>query len=219
MNGPLSVPHPRYRYHKLAVLVSGTGSLLEAMLAQNVPIGLVLADRDCRGIEIARQAKIPTVTVFRTAFGYQPGCQSWQREEFTRKVMTALEGFDVDLVVMAGFMTIFHPVMFTRYGGRVLNIHPALLPNFRGGTAVADTVAANVATTGSTIHVATEVLDDDRYILRQSQVSVRQEDGRTIDTVDELWERIKVEERRMYPEVLWAILRGEIDLTQICQRV
>ena len=110
---------------------------------------------------------------------------------------------------MAGFMTILKEPMFEAYGGHILNIHPALLPDFKGDTAVADALAAGVKVTGSTIHIATTELDEGP-ILRQLRVPV--EPG---DDVDSLWERIKIEERKLYPEVLRDILNGKIDLDHI----
>ena len=100
---------------------------------------------------------------------------------------------------MAGFLTILHPMIFEHYSGRILNTHPSLLPSFKGAHAVRDTLAAGVPLTGPTIHVATEVLDDERHIIAQSAtVPVL-----ASDDVDTLWERVKVEERRLYPRVLW----------------
>ncbi len=113
---------------------------------------------------------------------------------FTWRSCAALTRHDIDLVAMAGFFTILHPVIFERYAGRILNTHPALLPSFKGAHAVRDTLAPGSAVTGPTIHVATEVLDDERHILAQSaRVPVLPGDD-----VDTLWERVKVEERRFY---------------------
>lgn len=193
---------------KLAVLVSGKGSLLEAMIEQNIPIALVLADKQCRGVAIAVEHSIPTKVIDRRQFGYQKGVgEAWDRRGFTVAVTDFLDESGIEVVAMAGFMTVFDQVMFERYGGRVLNSHPALLPQFKGATAVADALAAGVTETGSTIHVATEILDDETTILGQVKVPVLPGDD-----VDTLWERIKVEERQLYPQVLRQILDGSTKL-------
>lgn len=197
---------------KIAVLVSGSGTILDAMIKAEVPIAFVLADKPCRGIEIAKEAGIETAIINRNNFGYRPGIgDGWRREGFTWSVVHALQERDIDLVAMAGFKTVFHRVMFTIYKGRVLNIHPALLPLHPGEFAVRDTLAAGDTETGSTIHIATKVLDDPTYIVAQ-RAGIRVMPG---DDESSLWERIKVMERQFYPSVLYDILDGTIDLQQI----
>jgi phosphoribosylglycinamide formyltransferase-1 len=182
---------------KLAVLVSGTGSILEAMIEYKLPISLVLSDRPCRGIEIAKAAGIKTVVLPRT-FG-----KSFDRENYTRDVVNVLLNNAIDLVAMAGYMTVFHKVMFDFYKDRVLNIHPALLPNFKGDHAVRDALAAGVKVTGTTIHYATEVMDEGRII---AQEEVERLDD---DTEETLHERIKQVERRLYPQTVKKLLLEE----------
>jgi phosphoribosylglycinamide formyltransferase 1 len=179
---------------RVAVLVSGTGSILEAMIAAEVPVVMVLADRPCRALEIADAAGIATALVDRHAFG---GFGSdFDRGSYTDAVIARLEAAAVDLVAMAGFGTVLAPAMFTSFPGRVLNTHPALLPAFPGWHAVADALAAGVAVTGCTVHVATAETDAGP-VLAQEQVPVRPG-----DTVDTLHERIKAVERRLYPETV-----------------
>jgi phosphoribosylglycinamide formyltransferase-1 len=173
---------------KLAVFVSGTGSLLEAMIEDKLLIALVVADRECRGLKIAAAAGIPTEFVERANFG-----KSFDRRGYTLDIVRALEQYEIDLVAMAGFMTILDPVIFDRFPGRILNTHPALLPAFKGDHAVRDALAYGVKVSGCTIHIATEELDAGR-ILAQEAVTV--DPG---DTKDTLHERIKQVERRLYP--------------------
>jgi phosphoribosylglycinamide formyltransferase-1 len=180
---------------RLAVPVSGTGSLLNAMIADGLTISLVIADRECKGIEIAKGANIPTLVLPR----------SFKRDEFDRPKYTGevLDVFmrrDIALVAMAGFMTVFAPVMFTHYANKITNIHPALLPAFKGDKAVADALAFGVKITGTTVHYATEKLDDGPII---AQEAVPVMPG---DTVETLHERIKVAERRIYPIVIRNLL-------------
>lgn len=199
---------------KIAVLVSGSGTILNAMIEAGVPIGFVLADKDCKGIQIAHDAHIPNMVVNRNAYGYHKDAgDDWDREGFTWAVAAALKAADINVVAMAGFFTILHPIFFDDFAGRILNIHPALLPLHPGEFAVRDTLEAGDTETGSTIHIATEVLDDATYIVAQTDpVPVLPDDD-----VDTLWDRIKVEERKLYPRVLWRIIQGDIDLNAIYQ--
>jgi phosphoribosylglycinamide formyltransferase 1 len=186
---------------RLAVLVSGTGSLLEAMIAGRLPIALVLADRTCRGLDIAQAAGLPTAVIDRRRFGFRLRAP-WDREGFTAAVTQALQDRHIALVALSGFMTVFAPSIFEPYAGRILNTHPALLPDFKGGHAVADALAAGVAATGCTVHLATPELDSGT-ILAQAKVPILPG-----DTVDILWERIKQVERKLYPQVINNYLRS-----------
>ena len=201
----------------IAVLVSGSGTLLEAMIKEKVPISLVLADRKCRGLEIAEEASIDQVPADRKTYGYHQGVgNDWDREGFTDMVASLLRARGIDVVAMAGFMTIFSPSMFTaeNFEGRVLNSHPALLPLFPGEHAVRDTLVAGAAETGSTIHIATEIMDDPRFIVaQQGGVPVLPD-----DTVDSLWDRIKRDvEWQLYPKVLRDVCSGAINLADYYQ--
>jgi phosphoribosylglycinamide formyltransferase 1 len=199
----------------IAVLASGSGTILASIIEHGPPIAVVATDRPCKAMEVASAAGVPAIMVNRRDFGYQAGIgEDWDRRGFTRTISDVLAEYDVDVVAMAGFFTILHEVIFERYEGRILNTHPALLPSFKGAHAVRDTLASGVKTTGPTIHVATERLDDERCIIAQSR-DVPVLPG---DDVDTLWERIKVEERRLYPQVLWDIVNGEIDLEQLRKR-
>ena len=115
---------------------------------------------------------------------------------FTERVVDALQRHDVDLVAMAGFMTILEKPVFDAFPGRILNTHPALLPAFRGAHAVEEALEAGVKVTGCTVHVATLEVDAGP-ILAQEAVPVL--DG---DTVESLHERIKAVERRLYPDTI-----------------
>jgi len=182
---------------KIAVLVSGTGSLLEAMIEQKLPIDLVVADRHCRGIdEVIAGKKIPSELVERKNFS-----KTFDREAYTREILDVLIENKIDVVVMAGFMTIFSLIIFESYKNRVLNIHPSLLPLFKGDNAVADALKAGVKFTGTTVHIATEKLDSEETILAQEKVPVFEN-----DTVNSLHERIKKVERVLYPATIRTFL-------------
>ena len=178
------------------VLVSGSGTLLEAMVAAGTPVALVASDRPCRGLDVATAAEIPTVLVDRRDFG---GFSSaFDRDAYGRALAAALG--DADLIAMAGFGTILSRSFHEAFPGRVLNTHPSLLPAFKGWHAVRDVLAAGVTETGCTVHVATEALDDGPVL---AQVVV------PIDPMDDeasLHERIKEVERALFPVVIRDVL-------------
>ena len=191
---------------KLAVFVSGTGSLLEAFLDAGLPIDLVLADRPCRGIDVVapagggsasggKDSKIPTELVFRTDFS-----KNFDREAYTRQILEALKRHQIDVVAMAGFNTVLGSSIFEEYGGRILNTHPALLPSFKGHYAVRDALAYGVKVTGCTVHIATPEIDVGK-ILAQQAVPVLPD-----DTEESLHERIKEVERTLYLEAIRAFI-------------
>ena len=121
---------------------------------------------------------------------------------FTAAIVEALTAHDVDLVAMAGFMTVLAEPMFVAFPGKVINTHPSLLPSFRGAHAVADALAAGVKVTGCTIHIATIEVDDGP-ILAQEAVPILDSDDE-----DALHERIKAVEHRLYPRVLAELVAG-----------
>lgn len=185
---------------ELAVLVGGSGTLADAMLAAGCPITLMVADQPCKAVdEVAPRHDVEAVVVNRADFGFGQGKGKFDREKFTQEVVNVSRG-RVDGVVLAGFDTILTDVFFTdqNFGGRALNSHPALLPAYKGvAHAVPDQIRDGVKISGTTIHVASADVDGEPY-LRQVQVEVLPD-----DTADSLHERIKVEERRIYVEVIW----------------
>jgi len=182
---------------RLAVLASGSGTILQAMLEAGLPIALVLADRSCAALERAERAGIPAELVERTSFG-----PDFDRDAFTRDVVEVLRAYRIDLVAMAGFGTILGQAVHDAYPGAIVNTHPALLPAFKGWHAVADALAYGVKVTGCTVHLATLEVDEGP-ILAQEAVPVLED-----DTVETLHERIKEVERRLYPRVLRELIVG-----------
>jgi phosphoribosylglycinamide formyltransferase-1 len=180
----------------LVVLASGTGSLLESLLeaakgdypARVVAVG---TDRDCRALEIATAAALPSYTV---RLGDHADRESWDAA-----ITEATAAHQPDLVVSAGFMKILGPQFLSRFLGRVVNTHPALLPAFPGAHAVPDSLAYGVRVTGCTVHLVDAGMDTGP-ILAQEAVAVH--DG---DDEAALHERIKVVERRLLVDVLAAM--------------
>lgn len=185
---------------RVGVLVSGTGTILEALLEAHLPIAVVTADRPCRGLDVAAAAGVPVELVDRRKFGgFGPG---FDREGFTEELVRVLQAHEVGVVAMAGFGTVLGEAMQDAYGGRVLNTHPALLPEFPGWHAVEEALEAGVAVTGCTVHIATLDMDAGP-VLAQSEVPVLPG-----DTAESLHERIKAVERVLYPRTIAAFLES-----------
>lgn len=181
---------------RLVVLASGTGSLLESLLEAAVDdypgrIVAVGADRDCRALEVATAASLPSYTV---ALGDYADRDAWD------SAMTeATAAHEPDLIVSAGFMKILGPRFLDRFMGRIVNTHPALLPAFPGAHAVPDALAYGVKVTGCSVHLV-DAGTDTGPILAQQPVPVLDDDDEAT-----LHERIKVVERRLLVDVLEAL--------------
>lgn len=179
---------------QIAVLASGTGTLVQAIIEEALPVAVVVADRPCAALERAEAAGVATELVERTEWG-----PSFDRSDYAERLVKVLRAHGVDAVVMAGFGTIV-PDLPTAFPGRVLNTHPALLPAFKGWHAVRDALAAGVKVTGTTVHVATAEVDAGPIL---AQEAVQVVPG---DTEDTLHERIKQVERRLYPATIRRFL-------------
>jgi phosphoribosylglycinamide formyltransferase-1 len=183
---PAAPPAERAR---IAVLLSGTGSLCAALLAAaddpGYPAAVVAvgSDREADGLEHARRRKLPT---FVCAVRDHPDRAAWDRA-----LAAQLAAFAPDLVVSAGFMKIVGPAVLDAFGGRLINTHPALLPSFPGAHAVRDALAAGAAVTGATVHVVDAGVDTGP-VLAQREVAVLPGDDEA-----RLHERIKDVEREL----------------------
>ena len=186
---------------RVGVLVSGTGTILHAIVGAGIPVAVVAADRPCLGLGVAADAGIATELVERDRFD-----DAFDRDAYSARLVEVLAGHEVDLVAMAGFGTILAQAAHAAFDGRILNTHPALLPSFRGWHAVRDALAYGVKVTGCTVHVAG--LDvDTGPILAQEAVPVLPG-----DTESSLAERIKEVERQIYPAVLRQVVAmGRVD--------
>lgn len=190
---------------RVGVLISGNGSNLQALIdAARDPdypaeIALVVSNRaEAYGLARAEAAGIPAALISHR--GHE------SREAFDRTVDTALSGAGVEIVCLAGFMRLLSPWMVERWQGRMLNIHPSLLPDFKGAHAVRDAFSAGVTETGCTVHVVTEELDAGP-LLAQARVPVLPG-----DTEESLHQRIHAAEHALYPQALkeFALrLRGQ----------
>ena len=186
---------------RLAVLVSGSGTILRAMYEADLPVTVVVADRPCAAVDIALAHGTPSELIDRRRFGgFGP---EFDRDAYTVSVTAILVTHQVDLVAIAGFGTVLGASVHDAFSGRILNTHPSLLPAFPGWHAVRDTLAAGVRQTGCTVHLATLEVDAGP-VLAQETVPVL-----AGDTEEVLHERIKVAERALYPATVgWAL--GEL---------
>jgi phosphoribosylglycinamide formyltransferase 1 len=173
------------------VLASGTGTVLGAILQAQLPVGVVILDRRCPAADLAGAAGVATEVVERESYGPE-----FDRVAYTHRIVEALKRHQIDVIAMAGFGTVLASPIFDVYAGRILNTHPALLPAFKGWHAVRDAIELGVKVTGTTVHIATEEVDAGPIL---AQEPVRVEAG---DTEETLHERIKVVERKLYPETI-----------------
>ncbi|WP_202213496.1 phosphoribosylglycinamide formyltransferase [Methylacidimicrobium sp. AP8] len=185
----------------LGILGSGRGSNFAAIrdaIASgrlSASIAVVISDReDARILELARQANIPTVVLRRGKF------RTRLEPDIEEELAECLRRFRVDLVILAGFLRVLKGPLLAAYAGRILNIHPSLLPAFKGKDAWKQALAAGVAEAGCTVHwVEAEV--DSGPILGQARVPVLPG-----DTPESLHARIQEAEHRLYPEVIQQVI-------------
>ncbi|UYV67062.1 GART [Cordylochernes scorpioides] len=193
---------------KVAVLISGSGTNLQSLLDHTASplsastIVLVISNRaGVLGLERARQAGVPTVVVSHKDFS--------NREDFDMEMHRHLKAAGVELICLAGFMRILSAKFVQLWHGRLINIHPSLLPSFPGAHAHRDALAAGVHITGCTVHfverfVVQPSVDSGKIIL-QAAVPIQ-----TGDTEDILQERVKVSEHRIFPRALELVARGKV---------
>ena len=187
---------------RVAVLISGRGSnmaaLIEAARAPDYPaeIVLVVSNRpDAVGLARARDAGIATLIVDHTPFGND-------REAFERALDAAIAPHRIDLICLAGFMRLLTPWFVARWSGRLINIHPALLPQFKGLHTHRRALAAGVKRHGATVHFVVPDTDSGPTILQDS-VSVIEG-----DTEETLAARVLEVEHRIYPQALRLVAEG-----------
>ena len=180
---------------RLGVLVSGEGTNLQALLDAKLPadfVAVVSNRPEAPALKRAAAAGVP-------AHAIVPGAD---REAHEREIARVLDAAGADLVLLAGYMRLFTPWFVRHYAGRILNIHPSLLPAFRGARAVRQALDAGVKVTGCTVHFVTEDTDAGP-IVAQAAVPVHEDDDEAA-----LAARIHVVEHRLYPEAVRLVLEG-----------
>jgi phosphoribosylglycinamide formyltransferase-1 len=187
---------------RVAVLISGRGSNMAALIeaafdpAYPATIVAVISNRaEAPGLDKARAAGLPAEVIDHKAFS--------SREDFEAALEARLEAHVVDLVALAGFMRLMTASFVERWTGRMINIHPALLPSFRGLATHARAIEAGVRIHGCTVHYVTPGMDEGP-IIAQALVPVRPG-----DTAEALAARVLAAEHRLYPLALARVARGE----------
>lgn len=183
---------------KVGVLISGNGSNLQALIdackdpAYPAEITAVISNKDdAYGINRASEAGIATHVINHKDYK--------TREAFDEAVQQMLKRHNVEIVCLAGFMRLLSPWFVRQWDGRMLNIHPSLLPKFKGAHAIRDALAAGEKVTGCTVHFVVPEVDSGPVIL-QAEVPILKN-----DTEQSLAERIHVEEHKIYPQALKQI--------------
>jgi phosphoribosylglycinamide formyltransferase 1 len=190
---------------RLAVLISGRGSNLQSIIdgvasgRLDATIAIVLSNRaEAQGLLRARAAGIDAV--------YLNPREHTDRDAYDCAIVGLLNTRGVDLVCLAGYMRLVGRPLLDAFAGRILNIHPSLLPSFRGLDAQRQALEHGVRITGATVHLVTSDLDDGPIVL-QAAVPVLD-----TDTVETLSARILVEEHHIYPDAIAQVLGGEWSL-------
>jgi phosphoribosylglycinamide formyltransferase-1 len=188
-----------------AVLASGRGSNLQAIIKAieagkiKAYLKAVVSDKkDAHALEYARKAGIPAVFINPRDFP--------DRESFDKGLIERLHEFKVDFVVLAGYMRLVSGFFLRQYPHKVLNIHPSLLPAFKGTHAIKDAFDYGVKVTGPTVHFVNEDMDAGPIIL-QEVVRVDPQ-----DTLGSLEERIHQAEHRIYPQAIDLFARGKLKI-------
>lgn len=191
---------------RLVVLISGSGSNLQAFIDRiaegTLPavIAAVISNKsDAFGLERARRAGITTEVIDHRVFP--------DRESFDRALAARIDTYAPDAVILAGFMRILTAGFVNHFAGRLLNIHPSLLPKFTGVDTHARALAAGESEHGASVHFVTEELDGGP-VVAQARVPVLPG-----DTVESLRERVHEAEHRLYPEVVGWLATGRVRVT------
>jgi phosphoribosylglycinamide formyltransferase-1 len=175
---------------RVAILISGRGSNMRALVerANGYTVALIASNKlDAGGLEWARDHALQTWAMESKGTG---------KEEFDRKMNAALDEHEVGTIALAGFMRILSPWFIDQWRGRILNIHPSLLPRYRGLDTHARAIDAGERISGCSVHIVTEELDAGE-ILGQTEIAI--EPG---DTAESLEQRVLAAEHQLYPKIL-----------------
>ena len=193
---------------RLAVFISGSGSGMEALLRhqESKPClhetTLVVSNvANVSGLDKAKAHDVDTVTI---ELDRSITDVSERREAHEINIMAVLEEHGIEAVILSGYMRILSPLFVRQWQGRLLNIHPSLLPKYPGAHAHRDALADGATVTGCTVHLVDEGVDTGQ-ILAQSQLEIHPDDDE-----DSLSERVKVLEHKLYPEVIDAFAKGSL---------
>lgn len=185
---------------RVVVLASGSGSLFQALVDTQADLGIdivaLIVDKDVPAVQRAQSAGVSVIEV--------PMLRD--RNQWNQVMESVLTDLGADLVVSAGFMRVLGPNVVAAFAGRLINTHPALLPDFPGAHAVRDALAAGVTTTGTTVHFVDAGVDTGP-IIAQREVEILADDNE-----ESLHERIKIVERELLVETVKNIVTGKVSL-------
>jgi len=185
---------------RVVILASGSGTLFQALIENQAALAIeivaLVVDKDVPAVQRAQSAGISVIEVPMLP----------DRDQWSQVMESVLTDLGADLVISAGFMRVLGPNVVSAFAGRLINTHPALLPDFPGAHAVRDALAAGVTSTGTTVHFVDAGVDTGP-IIAQREVEII-----PTDTEDSLHERIKVVERELLVETVRKIVAQEISL-------
>lgn len=188
---------------RLAIFASGSGSnfqaIVDAVEAGRLDAQLSLLVCDQPGARATQRANDHHVPCFSfSAKAYE------SKEAFEQEIVTKLQEYEIDWIILAGYMRLIGPTLLTAYGGRIVNIHPSLLPSFPGKDAVGQAIEAGVKVTGVTIHYVDAGMDTGP-IIAQEAVTVSEDDTR-----ESLQKKIQLVEHRLYVDTVKSLLHSEV---------
>lgn len=187
---------------RIAIFASGSGTNFEALVSacekKEIPAEVVLMVCNKRNAYVVERAKNHGVDTF--LFNVK---QYASREAYETEIVQKLKEYKVDLICLAGYMRICGKVLLEEYEGRIINIHPALLPSFKGDNAIYDAYTFGVKVFGVTIHYVDSGMDSGKII---AQRAFEYTEGETIEQVEE---RIHAIEHELYPEVVKKLCEGD----------
>ena len=189
----------------IAIFVSGSGTNLQAIIDAvscgevKAKIALVVSDKeDAYALSRAKKANIETFVL--NAGGFEA------REDYDKEIIKELEKHNVELVILAGFMRLLSSYFVKQYKNKIMNIHPALLPSFKGTHGIKDAFESGAKTTGVTVHFVDEELDHGPTILQEA-ISIDKN-----DTLKTLEEKIHKIEHKIYPKAIKLFVEGKLEI-------
>jgi len=189
----------------IAVFCSGNGTNFQAIIGAaktkefNANIAIMICDnKQAHALERAKKGGVKTLLVLSENFK--------TREDFENKIITQLENEKIELVCLAGFMRILSPEFIKKYENRILNIHPALLPSFKGAHGIKDAFEQGAKVTGVTVHFVTDKLDSGPVILQES-VEISED-----DTQESIEQKIHAVEHKLYPGAIKLFIEGRLTI-------
>jgi len=193
---------------RLAVLISGSGSGMEALIShqQNLPCShqTELVISNIAGVAGLEKAKRHNITTLAIELNTSIKDKKLRREEHEKEIMQALSNHQIELVILSGYMRILSSQFVSEWNGRLLNIHPSLLPKYPGAHAHRDAIADGAQITGCTVHFVDDGVDTGQ-IIAQRETKVKPDDDE-----ESLSERVKILEHELYPLIIDDVATGKI---------